>query len=303
MSRSKQVAVGAMALGLTLASLPALPQDSLDDLERRLDAAKKAEADKQEAARSAAAAQATQQAHMAVLVIRADAPCRLSIDGESRAGLEAQEARTLEVLGGKQLIECVSTEDTEIRISQIQELPAGGKEVVLLQLAAQVENRRSARENAERERTERVAREEAAAEKARRDRREVDTYLARWTNRGNGILVDNQTGLEWTQTDNGEDVDWSEARHWCGTLRLGGNGWRLPTVDELQSIYSAPVNLITAGSSTVRVSPFFRLNNPVYWSGTQRDSSTAWYVHLGIGARTPEVMSFRYGVWALCVRP
>ncbi|MGA9068858.1 MAG: PDZ domain-containing protein [Terracidiphilus sp.] len=52
-----------------------------------------------------------------------------------------------------------------------------------------------------------------------------------------GIWRDNDTGLNWTQSDNGQDVNWDQALSYCKGLRLGGfSDWRLPEIDDLKQI-------------------------------------------------------------------
>lgn len=51
------------------------------------------------------------------------------------------------------------------------------------------------------------------------------------------VLVE---GLMWAARSNGEDVPWEPANEYCDTLELGGyDDWRLPTLDELESVYDA----------------------------------------------------------------
>jgi hypothetical protein len=52
-----------------------------------------------------------------------------------------------------------------------------------------------------------------------------------------GIWRDSDTGLNWTQSDNGENVNWDQAMSYCKSLRLGGfSDWRLPEIDDLKQI-------------------------------------------------------------------
>ncbi len=49
---------------------------------------------------------------------------------------------------------------------------------------------------------------------------------------------DPATGLIWTKKDSGRDMNWRQASNYCQNLNLGGIlGWRLPTIDQLASIY------------------------------------------------------------------
>ena len=53
-----------------------------------------------------------------------------------------------------------------------------------------------------------------------------------------GYWIDPSTGLMWTAKDNGNDITWRKAMKYCQNLSLAGySDWRLPTIDELSSIY------------------------------------------------------------------
>ena len=52
----------------------------------------------------------------------------------------------------------------------------------------------------------------------------------------NGIVKDTHTGLEWIAGPD-RDTNWNEARSWVQSLNLDGGGWRMPTMDELESLY------------------------------------------------------------------
>jgi hypothetical protein len=64
----------------------------------------------------------------------------------------------------------------------------------------------------------------------------------RFIENGDGTVTDRKTGLMWSQTDNNADIYWKEARAWIGnqfakSINPKYENWRLPTVDELQSLY------------------------------------------------------------------
>ncbi len=55
---------------------------------------------------------------------------------------------------------------------------------------------------------------------------------------GNGTVEDIRTGLIWPARDNGRDINWVDAREYCGALELGGHDdWRLPKLEELKRLY------------------------------------------------------------------
>ncbi len=59
------------------------------------------------------------------------------------------------------------------------------------------------------------------------------TDQPRFTNNGDGTVTDNTTGLTWTQATIAQVVDHDEALQAVSAL---GEGWRLPTLEELLSI-------------------------------------------------------------------
>jgi hypothetical protein len=51
-------------------------------------------------------------------------------------------------------------------------------------------------------------------------------------------VLDSDTGLMWANRDNGFDIPWEKAKAYCQQFRMGGyTDWRLPTMDELASLY------------------------------------------------------------------
>jgi serine/threonine-protein kinase len=109
----------------------------------------------------------------------------------------------------------------------------------------------------------------------------------RFLDLGKGVLKDTQTGLEWTQGDNGSNINWNDAKRYCESKK---NGWRLPNLDELKAIYetnvpSPRVCLVLAGSHspvsfTCMTSPLFHLTSDHFWSATAYDSTRAWLIQL-----------------------
>ena len=57
-----------------------------------------------------------------------------------------------------------------------------------------------------------------------------------------GAVRDTKTSLEWSQKDNGADVDFKGAKAFCDGLTVAGHDdWRLPTLQELQGLYDEAV--------------------------------------------------------------
>jgi len=61
---------------------------------------------------------------------------------------------------------------------------------------------------------------------------------SRFVDNGDGVVLDTRTGLMWANKDNGNDIQWHAAKFYCENYRGGGyKDWRMPTLDELESLY------------------------------------------------------------------
>ncbi|MCG8341477.1 MAG: DUF1566 domain-containing protein, partial [Chlorobiales bacterium] len=69
---------------------------------------------------------------------------------------------------------------------------------------------------------------------------------------GDGSISDKSTGLMWTQSDNGEGIDWENALSYCENLNLAGySDWRLPNAKELHSIVDYSKSPDTTNSAAI----------------------------------------------------
>ena len=83
----------------------------------------------------------------------------------------------------------------------------------------------------------------------------------------NGIVVDTKMGLEWKIGPN-QDTDWNEARSWVQSINLDGGGWRMPTTDELKTLYKK-------GAGSRNMTPLLKTTGWYVWSGETKGSSSA----------------------------
>lgn len=204
------------------------------------------------------------------LIIRSDAACALTVNAQPQGQLQADVAKSVKTGGGEQLIECKAANGA--RVEQTLSVDSGTQKVVNLQLAAKVNAVSSG----------------------------IDK---RFTASGSGTVRDSQTGLEWAQRDNGQDITWNSARSYCSNLSTAGGGWRLPSMDELQGIYDPSATLTTScGIGTCRVSPQFNLSSYWFWSNESNGSSEAWGFALNNGDRYSNLLSNDGVRRALCVR-
>jgi hypothetical protein len=127
-----------------------------------------------------------------------------------------------------------------------------------------------------------------------------------------GAWIDPATGLMWAKKDNGDnnDLTWTQADAYCKNLRLDSySDWRLPTIDELQSIYdpsvSQPISCCNnhgGWQGDLHIKGNLQLSGWL-WSGTQgNDSGKAWaFVFYG-GERYSSPLDYSNYRRALCVR-
>jgi hypothetical protein len=110
----------------------------------------------------------------------------------------------------------------------------------------------------------------------------------------NGIVKDTRTGLEWVAGPD-KDTNWDEAKSWVEGLNLGGGGWRMPTMDELEGVYKN-------GAGSRNMTPLLKTSGWWVWSGETKGSSNAWLFDFLDGSRYWIVRNFSYGRRAFAVR-
>jgi len=64
----------------------------------------------------------------------------------------------------------------------------------------------------------------------------------RFVHNNDGTVTDTKTGLMWAAKDNGELINWTNARSYCQSYSGGGHtDWRMPTLAELTSLYDSGI--------------------------------------------------------------
>ncbi len=83
------------------------------------------------------------------------------------------------------------------------------------------------------------------------------------------IIYDTKTDLEWFEAP--KKMIWTKAQKWANNIRVNGNGWRLPTRNELESLwmYSNPRDGISSYHA-----PYFDLPEVHTWAQGHR---TYWF--------------------------
>ena len=133
----------------------------------------------------------------------------------------------------------------------------------------------------------------------------------RFIDNGDGTVTDTKLGLMWSQTDNQGDIDWKSAQRWAKyTFPLlvpseKREGWRLPTLAELQSLYVRDKTFKgyeTECGLRVKISPPIRITCGWVWS-SERRSITARVYNFQRGYAYTDRMVHKRGFRALAVRP
>ena len=104
----------------------------------------------------------------------------------------------------------------------------------------------------------------------------------------------------WAGEDNGSDVNWNQAKGYCGNLHLGGySNWRLATIDELAGNYDATQNV-----NDCHVKGGIKFHDSCWsWSSSVGlTSDEAWHFHFGYGGRDSNFLDVSIGSRVLCVR-
>ncbi len=83
----------------------------------------------------------------------------------------------------------------------------------------------------------------------------------------NGIVYDEKTNLEWIVGPD-KNTTWYEAKKWVENLNVAGDGWRMPTIKELRTLYKKE-----AGPRNM--TPLLKTKGWWVWSGETEGSSSA----------------------------
>jgi len=110
--------------------------------------------------------------------------------------------------------------------------------------------------------------------------------MADFSRSDSGVVTDSVTGLQWQDdySDNGDKekaANWEDAITYCESLELDGGGWRLPNINELNSI-------IDLNRTSPAIDAIFQYTqSDDYWSSTTNIgySYQAWSIYFGNGYR------------------
>ena len=120
------------------------------------------------------------------------------------------------------------------------------------------------------------------------------SIYGRFVRNDTGTVVDLRLGYEWFVGPN-EDMTWDEAKSWVDSLSVDGHGWRMPTREELRSLYKE-------GAGSSNISPSFKTKCRFVWTGEKVDPLYAWGFCFATGKAFWPRCSYSEGTRAFAVR-
>jgi Protein of unknown function (DUF1566) len=98
---------------------------------------------------------------------------------------------------------------------------------------------------------------------------------------------DGRTGIVWMSHDAGHGLSWPDAKLHCQGHPPLPNGaqWRLPTIDELGSLYDPSVGQPCGETANCGIDPAIRLSSPYLWSATAPQPDRRVYYDFSFGTQ------------------
>ena len=161
-----------------------------------------------------------QNAPTATWIVRADAECKLTVDGEAKGTLRPDDRMRVVLQLGEHLVEAVPVAGGK-RWEQVVNLNEAKTQILTINLPkAPAPTTSAAPANAPKPPSPADVAAAGAAVTASR-----------------GYWLDFTTKLMWAARDNGQDVNWAQANAYCKNLTTGNfSDWRLPRVQELSGL-------------------------------------------------------------------
>ena len=85
----------------------------------------------------------------------------------------------------------------------------------------------------------------------------------------NGIVQDKKENIEWLAGPD-KSVTWDDAKAWVENLSIAGGGWRMPTKEELKSLYKE-------GAGERNITPLLKTTGWRVWANETEGETGAWY--------------------------
>jgi len=148
------------------------------------------------------------------------------------------------------------------------------------------------------------ARSQAAskAEEIARAKTAADERDSRFIAYSNGTVLDTKTNLMWAAKDNGNNINWENAKSYCENYRGGGyTDWRMPTQDELAGLYGAAKTYKSNCGHDANLTELIRLTCVWVWASETNVPDSANF-NFNYGNRSWDHQSYGSSARALPVR-
>jgi len=100
----------------------------------------------------------------------------------------------------------------------------------------------------------------------------------------NGTVLDTRTNLMWAAKDNGEDINWYDAKKYCENYRGGGyTDWRMPTIDEPAGLYNkGESDKSNQEDDNAHLTKLIQLSDFWLWVSETRGTDAALYIYRNV---------------------
>ena len=98
----------------------------------------------------------------------------------------------------------------------------------------------------------------------------------RYTKDPDGVITDSRTGLQWYVEPNRNSNCYDDAKKWVESLTVAGGGWRMPSRNELESLYQK-------GKGSHNTDPIFKISDWGAWAGETSGAIGAGMFNFYIG--------------------
>ncbi len=100
----------------------------------------------------------------------------------------------------------------------------------------------------------------------------------RFVDNADGTITDTMLNLMWAKTDNQGNINWRQAQKWAKytfpyTLPNSYDNWRLPTFDELKTLYDKNNKYETGCGQKVKINSAFELTCGWLWTSEMQSIS------------------------------
>ena len=126
----------------------------------------------------------------------------------------------------------------------------------------------------------------------------------RFVSLGADGVHDSRIGLAWASRDVGQGLSWHDANRHCRGLApdSSGVGWRLPSIEELASLYDTSMEQPCGGAAVCRIDPAIDLSSPYQWSATAPAPDRRVYYDFSLGSRLSPLIRPSLTRGTLCTR-